>query len=379
MIPAASSLPARAAAAPQRITHASLTYADRKKQIVIIDDDPAVPPLLRNMLPLQDSELYFFPDSSIALTALQQLTPDLILLSHDAPYLAGFDFCSTLKQSHTMQDVPVIFLSRLDDADTKITAFKCGAVDYIVKPFHFSELKARISVHLSRCALAGKLEFQKLVETKVREVAEAQQATIFALAKLAEQRDQDTGSHLERVCEYCRLLAVQLAIDSPYADQITPEFIECIQHAAPLHDVGKVAIPDRILLKPGPLTPEEFEIMKSHSVIGAENMQLVYNKYSGNPFIGMGIEIALYHHERWDGSGYPDGLAGRNIPLPARIMTLADVYDALRSDRCYRKGLDHDRVRTMILEENGRLFDPALVAAFLQLEEQFRQVHYQFL
>jgi len=167
-------------------------------------------------------------------------------------------------------------------------------------------------------------------------------------------------------------------MDSPYAAQIPPEFVECIHHASPLHDIGKVAIPDSILLKPYKLNPAEFEVMKSHTVIGGENMQLVYNRYSGNAFIGMGIEIALYHHERWDGTGYPDGLAGRNIPLSARIMSLADFYDALRSDRCYRKGLSHDEVRVMIQEGSGTHFDPVLVQAFLSLEDEFRHVQDAF-
>jgi putative two-component system response regulator len=219
--------------------------------------------------------------------------------------------------------------------------------------------------------LRNKLEYQKLVEMKVREVSDAQQATIFALAKLAEQRDDDTGAHLERVREYCNILAKQLAQGSPFADQISDVFIDCIQHSSPLHDIGKVAIPDSILLKPGKLTAEEFEIMKSHTVIGAENMQTVYNKYADNPFIGMGIEIALYHHERWDGRGYPDGLIGKNIPLSARIMAVADCYDALRSDRCYRKGFEHDKVKEMLLEENGTHFDPEVIKAFLATEERF--------
>jgi len=212
----------------------------------------------------------------------------------------------------------------------------------------------------------------------VREISDAQQATIFALAKLAEQRDEDTGRHLERVREFCRLLAERLGDGSPYSHYITPEFVDCIQHASPLHDIGKVAIPDRILLKPGPLNPEEFEIMKTHTVLGAENLQQVYNLYSGNTFIGMGIEIALYHHERWNGTGYPDGLVGRNIPLPARIMAVADFYDALRSDRCYRKGYGHEKVRMMLLQGDGTHFDPELVKAFLSLEEQFQDIHQEY-
>jgi putative two-component system response regulator len=290
------------------------------------------------------------------------------------PEMDVFEVCERLKQYPSLKDIPIIFMSGMNSMEDKIKGFTIGGVDYITKPFHPEEVHARVKTHLSLSALRNKLAYQKLVENKVREVSEAQQATIFALAKLAEQRDDDTGAHLERVRDYCELLAQQLASDSPYSDSISGDFISCIQHASPLHDIGKVAVPDSILLKPGKLSPEEFEIMKSHTVIGAENMQTVFNKYADNPFIGMGIEIALYHHERWDGKGYPDGLVGRNIPLSARIMAVADCYDALRSNRCYRKGLDHGTVKRMLLEEDGTHFDPEVIKAFVALEERFSHI-----
>jgi putative two-component system response regulator len=212
------------------------------------------------------------------------------------------------------------------------------------------------------------------IESSLREIAVAQQATNFALAKLAEYRDEDTGLHLKRVSEYCRILTSRLQAESPYSAQISDDFINSIQHASLLHDIGKVAIPDSILFKPTKLTVEEFEVMKTHTIIGAENIQVIYNHYSANPLIGMGIEIALYHHERWDGMGYPDGLAGRNIPLSARIMAVADFYDALRSDRCYRKGFDHLQVRSMVLDGSGNHFDPVIVTAFIETESEFVQV-----
>lgn len=350
----------------------------KKARIMVVDDDPATHALLNEMLVLHGSEVLFYPGGAIALMAAENHTPDLVLLAIKIPDMDGFEVCKRLKQNPGLKDIPVIFLSDMNDMESKVKAFNMGGVDYITKPIHFAELRARVAVHLSRCTLESKLEFQQRMEEKIRELSEAQQATIFALAKLAEQRDEDTGAHLERVREYCRLLAERLGEDSPYAAYITAEFVECIQHASPLHDIGKVAIPDSILLKPHKLTSPEFEVMKSHSVIGAENMQLVYNHYSGNVFIGMGIEIALYHHERWDGSGYPDGLSGRNIPLPARIMALADCYDALRSDRCYRRGLDHEQVKAMILEGSGTHFDPEIVKAFLSLEEEFSRIQDTF-
>jgi putative two-component system response regulator len=327
------------------------------------------------MLECCGNEVIAFTSSAAALEAVKREQPDLILLDITMPEIDGFELCLRIKQDPDLADVPVIFLSGLNAPRDKIRGFQVGGVDYISKPYQAEEVQARVATHLKLSSLRHKLEYQKLVEKKVREVSEAQQATIFALAKLAEQRDDDTGAHLERVRDYCELLAQQLGENSPYADHISAEFIDCIQHASPLHDIGKVAIPDHILLKPGKLTAEEFEIMKSHAVIGAENMQTVFNSYADNPFIGMGIEIALYHHERWDGSGYPDGLVGRNIPLSARIMAVADCYDAIRSNRCYRKGLDHEQVKEILLEESGSHFDPEIIKAFVTLEDRFNHVN----
>lgn len=343
-------------------------------RIMIVDDDPMVQSLLESILHTNGSQVCLCGDGHTALKEAENYRPDLILLDIKMPGMDGFQVCERLKQHPRLKEIPVIFLSGLEAPEEKVRGFQVGGVDYITKPFNVEEVQARIGTHLNLCSLRYRLEYQKLVDNRIREISEAQQATIFALAKLAEQRDEDTGVHLEHVREYCRLLAHYLSQDSPYSAQIDNDFIECIQYASPLHDIGKVAIPDSILLKPGKLTQEEFEAMKSHAVIGGENLQTVFNRYADNIFIGMGIEIALYHHERWDGAGYPDGLVGRNIPLSARIMALADCYDALCSDRCYRKGFTHEQARDMIVAESGTHFDPEIVKAFLALEQEFRQV-----
>lgn len=347
-----------------------------KARVIVVDDDPCVLDILKLMLENSGNSVMAFTSGAAALAALKTEAPDLVLLDISMPGMNGLELCELLKQDPALEDVPVIFLSGLNATEDKVRGFRVGGVDYITKPFQPEEVLARVATHLKLSALRHKLEYQKLVEKKVLEVSEAQQATIFALAKLAEQRDDDTGAHLERVRDYCELLAQQLGeSSSPYADHISLDFIDCIQHASPLHDIGKVAIPDNILLKPGKLSSEEFEIMKTHTIIGAENMQSVFNRYADNPFIGMGIEIALYHHERWDGSGYPDGLVGRNIPLSARIMAVADCYDAIRSNRCYRKGFDHETVKNMLLEESGSHFDPEVINAFVALEDRFNHIH----
>lgn len=343
-----------------------------KKRIVMIDDESVILELLRNILNLKNWETSSFLDSTTALASIEVNPPDLILLDICMPEMDGYELCKQLKRMGVK--APVIFLSGMVQQEDIIRGFEAGGVDFITKPFHYQEVLARVDVHLNLSSMAETIELQMVVEKKILEISEAQHATIFALAKLSENRDEDTGSHLERVQEYCRQLAENLNSDSSYAGQLTPDFIDCLYHASTLHDIGKVAMPDAILLKPGKLTAEEFEIMKTHTVIGGGNMQTVYNRYPDNVFIGMGIEIALYHHERWDGSGYPDGLSGVNIPLSARIMALADVYDALSTDRCYRKAMDPDSVREIIAQESGRQFDAEIVTAFLALEPNFNQI-----
>lgn len=343
-------------------------------RVFVVDDDPHLNVILEGMLQNNGNNVLCFSNGVAALEAAGKEPPDLFLLDVTMPEMSGFKVCEHLKNNPVLKDIPVIFLSGMGAMQDKIQGFHAGGVDYITKPFHFEEVKARVNTHLSLSALRTKLEYQKLVERKVRERSEAQQATIFALAKLAEYRDDDTGTHLERVGKFCRLLAEQLGRQSHYAESLSADFAECIQHASALHDIGKVAIPDNILKKPGLLTPEETSVMRTHAAVGAENLQAIFNRYNDNPFIGMGVEIALYHHERWDGTGYPGGIAGKEIPISARIMAVADFYDALRTDRCYRKGLGHETVRNMLLERSGTYFDPEIIEAFFVLEEQFSAI-----
>jgi len=358
--------------------------------VLIVDDSRAVRVFVRELLEQAGYAVIEANDGVAGLEVLATRKPDVVLLDIEMPHKTGLEVLDELDASSRLYSV--ILFTTLSSLDSIVNGLERGADDYIVKPFKEAEFLARMTAairiaHNKRLLFEARLKAeqtnaqlrqlqsilsdQKLTEQKIREISEAQNATIFAMAKLAEFRDEDTGGHLERVKEYCRLLAEDLNRHSPYFDLITAEFIDCIQHAAPLHDIGKVAIPDHILQKPEKLTPEEFDRMKTHTVIGADNLQLVYNNYPGNLFVGMGIEIALYHHEQWDGSGYPDGLVGKNIPLPARIMALADVYDALRSDRCYRKAMTHEQARTIILEGDGRHFDPEVVMAFLRVETIF--------
>jgi putative two-component system response regulator len=352
---------------------------EKSPTIMIVDDTPANLQLLETMLLEKNYRVLSFPRADIALKATMKNPPDLVLLDITMPVMDGYQFCNALKSDRSTCDIPVIFISGLNEPIDKVKAFGAGGVDYITKPFQMEEVQARLETHLNLRRLQLKVEqhnrsLQIQVQEYAREIIDSQMATIFALAKLTESRDDNTGRHIERVRLYCRMLAERLARTSTYSAEITPEFIENIYLASPLHDIGKVAIPDSILLKNGSLTTEEFEIMKTHTLIGVKTLDSVMVQYPQNSFLSTGMIIARSHHERWDGSGYPDGLKGDDISLYARITAVADVYDALTSDRCYRLALPHDEVYGMIMAADGTKFEPAVIAAFDEISDNFRQI-----
>lgn len=347
---------------------------------MIVDDMPQNIKLLASMLEGHGYEVFGFVSGELALKAAAINVPDLILLDIRMPGLDGYQVCAHLKADKKLANIPVIFLSALSEVDDKVKAFQAGGVDYVTKPFQFEEIKVRVDTHLKIKELQAELELhnkhlEELVAEKIKEISESQMSIIFALAKLAEYRDIDTGNHLERVQVFCKMLAAKLQADSPYARYIDDNFVANIYQASPLHDVGKVAIPDHILLKPERLTFDEFEIMKTHTTIGAEYLEEVLKKYPKNNFLKMGVDVARSGHERWDGKGYPQGLSGENIPLAARIMALVDVYDALRSARCYKKAVDHETAYAIIMGESGKQFDPVVTEAFEKLKDEFDKTY----
>ncbi|MGC4119987.1 MAG: HD domain-containing protein [Myxococcales bacterium] len=302
------------------------------------------------------------------------------------PVMDGFAVCRELKADERLQEVPVVFLSALSDTSDKVQAFAAGGVDYITKPYHFAEVEARVAaqVRLHRLQVQNRqfnLLLQEKVREQVREISESQLATIVALAKLAEHRDEDTGNHILRVQRYCRLLARRLADEKAFGSAVDDGFVETIFQASALHDIGKVGIPDGVLLKPGRHTPDEWEVMKSHSALGAETLGAVLESYPGNAFIRMGRDIARSHHERYDGTGYPDGLAGDDIPIAARILALADQYDALRNKRPYKPAFDAEKTYAIITVGDGRSdpkhLDPRVLAAFKAIAGEFEEIFQQ--
>lgn len=219
-----------------------------------------------------------------------------------------------------------------------------------------------------------KKEFEESSK-KDKQISEAQMATIYSLVKLAEFRDEDTGAHVERMAEYCKLLAIKLLNTSKYESYLDKDYINNIYKASTLHDIGKVGIPDRILLKPGKLTKEEFDTMKTHTIIGCNTLLEVKKKYPDNKFLELGIRITQSHHEKWDGTGYPNGLNGEKIPLSARIVAIADVYDALRSKRVYKEDYSHEKSIEIIKQGRGTHFDPVLVDVFIENNSEFANIY----
>lgn len=346
-----------------------------KKNIMIIDDTPANLKLLQEMLQGRGYRVMAFPQGEMALKAAARKPPDLILLDIRMPGLDGFQVCTRFKEQEGLKDIPVIFISALNDPSDKVQAFAAGGVDYVTKPFHPEEVHARVATHIRLRGLQKQVEdynlhLEKQVEEKVREISESQLATIHAMSELVELRDVETGGHIARTSNLCKALAHQVSRESACASQVNSDFIDNISRAAPLHDIGKFGIPDSILLKPNKLTKEEFENMKSHCEIGGRTLQKALERYPKNTFLSMGVDIAWYHHEKWEGSGYPLGLSGESIPLSARIMALADVYDALRSSRPYKKAFSHQESLRIIQEGSGTHFDPELVQAFTAIEDR---------
>ena len=347
--------------------------------IMVVDDTPANLKLLEEMLQSRGYRVVQFPRGAMALKAAAKNPPDLIMLDIMMPEMDGFEVCRRLKANESLKEIPVLFISALDDTDSKLQAFSEGGVDYVTKPFQEAEVLARVKTHLELWRVWRELEkhnfqLEDLVREKVKEIAASQMSTIIAISKLAEHKDEETGRHVERTQVFCKLVAEKLRENNQYAESITDAFIEDLYHAAPLHDIGKVGIADNILLKPGKLTHEEFEIMKTHATIGVTTLQAVQRKYPNNAFINMGISVTRSHHEKWDGSGYPDGLVGEDIPLSACIMAIVDVYDALRSKRPYKEAFTHEKARGIIQEGAGSHFYPAVVEAFLAVETECAEI-----
>ncbi|MDD5307811.1 MAG: response regulator [Deltaproteobacteria bacterium] len=347
--------------------------------ILIVDDSTENLRLLVSVLKRGGFTPRPVTSGRLAIEAAVADPPDLVLLDIQMPEMSGLDVCRWFKRDERLRSIPVIFLSGLKGTDDKVEAFRAGGVDYVSKPFQELEVLARIRTHLRLRQLQVELashnaQLERRVAEQVKAVTASQLATIFALAKLAEARDDDTGRHIERVQTFSKVLAERMRETGLDEAQLTTAFIDNLYQTASLHDIGKVGTKDAILLKPGKLTAEEFAEMKKHCTLGADTLAVVLERHPDNQFLRMGVDVARSHHEKWDGSGYPDGRKGTAIPLAARIVALADFYDALTSNRCYRPAFSHEDTCRMIEEGSGTHFDPDVVAAFRTLDGQFRRI-----
>ena len=353
---------------------------EAKARVLVVDDSPDNLELLQGLLhDHYEIMLASGGEQALALTASQN-PPDLILLDIMMPDIDGYEVCRRLKANALTQHIPVVFLTaRSDEADEQ-RGFDLGAVDYITKPIRGAVLRARVRTQLTLKAAADFLRdktvfLEEEVARRTREVVAIQDVTTLAMASLAETRDADTGNHIRRTQRYVKVLAWKLSTHPRFAAVLTPQAIGLLYKSAPLHDIGKVGIPDRILLKPGKLTGEEFEIMKTHTTLG-RNAILHAEREMGVEveFLTFAKEIAYSHQEKWDGSGYPEGLAGEQIPVSARLMAVADVYDALISRRVYRDAMPHSEAVRIIGLTRGKHFDPDVVDAFLEVQDNFQAI-----
>lgn len=315
-------------------------------------------------------------DGESALKNVSANIPDLILLDIMMPGMDGYEVLRRLKADVKTSKIPVIFLTAMSGEHDEAKGLSLGAIDYITKPFNPHLVKARVNNHLMLKSYQDNLEL--LVEERTSELRKTQEAIINSMGVLAEYRDPETGGHIKRTQHYVRILAMQVKDHVRFKEGLSQEKIQLFYKCSPLHDIGKVAIPDNILLKPGKLTGEEFDKMKEHSLFGRDAISLCEKEIPGTSFLKYACEIAYTHHEKWDGTGYPLGLKGDAIPISGRIMALADVYDALISRRVYKPPFPHARAVAIIKEGRGTHFDPALVDAFLHIEEDFRQIAIQF-
>ncbi len=348
-----------------------------QKTILIVDDNPENLTVLGEMLRTSYKVRAANSGERALQLAAQPPVPDLILLDVMMPRLSGYQVLEQLGQSHDTRDIPVIFTTAMSATEDEQRGLVLGAVDYITKPLRPAILLARVHTHLELKDARDRLRrdnawLETEVARRMRENALIQEVTLRALARLAETRDNETGNHILRTQAYVLLLA-NLAWRHPrFAGELNEHNISLIAKSAPLHDIGKVGIPDRVLLKPGKLTPDEWVIMKTHARLGADAIaRAEADTQQSMKFLAYAKQVALHHHERWDGSGYPDGLAGEAIPLAARLMAVADVFDALISPRVYKKALDFSAAHALMLAERGMHFDPDLLDAFIAGYEQF--------
>lgn len=326
-------------------------------KILIVDDDDIALAIARKVLEQDGHSVILAGNGKEAQEIIRQEPVEAVILDWNMPLMNGIELTRYIRSNGGLQYTYILMITARNKKEDLLQGLSAGANDFITKPFEPAELLLRVR------------NAEKILNFQTTTL------TLFSLAKLAESKDSDTGFHLERIRAYAQSLATQLIQLSAPEDGIHPHLPDLLYHASPLHDIGKVGIPDTILLKPGHLTETEWTVMKGHVEIGARTIEEVLMKFPQAEYLHITRDIILCHHERWDGSGYPRGLKGEEIPLAARIVALADVYDALTMKRVYKNAIPHDIARGIILDSRGKHFDPDIVDAFLAAEQEFIRIH----
>ena len=359
---------------------AAADHAPPQPTVLVVDDTPANLTLLANLLN-RTYRVQLATHGAKALEIARRGAPDLIVLDVMMPEMDGFEVCRALKADPDTRDVPVLFLTALSSPEDETLGFEAGGADFIHKPFNpatvLARVRTQIALKTSRDALRERAAWLgDELSRRQREVELLRDTTLYMMVSLAEFRDADTGHHIQRTQQYTRALGHWLLAQPTPPPGLTADRVEELAKAAPLHDIGKIAIPDAILLKPGKLSAEEWAVMRTHAAQGANLLQRAVDRLGpdAGPLLHYGIQIARHHHERWDGSGYPDGLVGDAIPLAARLMALADVYDALISRRPYKEPMSHDDAMVLIVDGAGTHFDPMLVRGLQACADEIQQI-----
>lgn len=352
----------------------------QQKLVLVVDDSADNLILMAGMLEGSYKVKVAKSGERALVLAAAEPHPDIILLDVMMPHMDGYEVCERLKHNPVTSNIPVIFLTARTATEDETHAFRCGAVDFITKPINPDVVMSRVHAHLQAKLVADLLRdendfLEHEVQRRTQELTAIQDVTIRIMSSLAETRDNETGNHIRRTQNYVKLLALKLRERGLHNDLLTDSFIDSLYKSAPLHDIGKVGIPDRILLKAGSLTPEEWSIMCTHPALGKESIERAEEDLGLQvDFLMIAKQIAYSHHEKWDGAGYPLGLAGQDIPLPARLMALADVYDALISRRVYKPAMSHAEAVQIIRDGSGSHFDPDIVETFLAFDVEFADI-----
>jgi len=359
---------------------------DEKHTVMIVDDSKTNIDILAEIL-VDDYEIMIATNGKTAVATMRAELPDLVLLDILMPEMDGFEVCRQIKADPELQDISVIFVTAMGESFDEQKGLEFGAVDYLIKPVQPGIVLARVRNHLELRMARQALEdhnhkLEETVRQRTAALIETQDMTIECLASLAETRDPETGRHIIRTRKYIEILIAQLQSRSNYLADLTREQTQNIIKASILHDIGKIGVPDNILLKPGKLTRDEVDIMQRHTLYGWQALSRAVGKGTQNSFLKTAADIAYTHHEQWDGSGYPRGLVGDEIPISGRLMVIADIYDALRTQRSYKPAFSHEKAVEIITVGDGRTmpahFDPEILAAFRASHQYFDQISKEY-